>query len=239
MISSSGEETFGSTLGSSKSLTCFEAIKKLSNEYLARYAFVGKEHELKMSFSKYIFKYQTDFDADILPLLKVKLNVVKLNSRNKIVLIYDNRFLSFVEPSWPEVCWILNMEEKIIKEGWICLSTEDRYMCIAGWASRTRTDKEWSGISLQNSVLGKVRSEDPIWNLREEEITLLASTLKCVIYSIQEGGGLRRYPCTTKFQKYMVIRKERETFEEPRKWIVCRRLEGEVNMVTFWRPKAY
>ena len=95
----------------------FEAIKKLSNEYLARYAFRGKEHELEMSFSKYILKFQKDFDTDILPLLKVKLNVVKLNSRNKIVLIYDNRFLSFVEPGWPEICWILNKREKIIKEG--------------------------------------------------------------------------------------------------------------------------
>ena len=70
-----------------------------------------------MSFSKYILKFQKDFDTDILPLLKVKLNIVKLNSRNKIVLIYDNRFLSFVEPGWPEICWILNKREKIIKEG--------------------------------------------------------------------------------------------------------------------------
>ena len=114
---SSKDDTFNLIQDSKKILSCFEAILQLPNGASALKAFHEKDKMKKKTFSNFILKNHTEFDEDVLPHLKVKLNVVKYNWKKEPILIYDNRFLKIVKPEWPELCWILDKNDNIVKRG--------------------------------------------------------------------------------------------------------------------------
>ena len=126
--------TCDSTAGSRECFTCFEALSKLPNGKRALHLFKPQGDQHSRSFVKYLAECQTEFDSDVLPLLKVKLNIVKFSSRGKPILVYDNRYASYVKPSWPKVCWIFDEKERLVKSG-------DFSICIPFSAADSTTVK--------------------------------------------------------------------------------------------------
>ena len=128
MTSSGPPEPFGSARDLKKSLTCFEAIRLLPNGEIALRHLKYSADLSNVLFSNFLTKNQVKFDEEILPRLRVKLNVVRCNRKNQNILIYDNRFHSDVVGSWPEVCILLDRNDRLVKKGnfSICIPFSDK-----------------------------------------------------------------------------------------------------------------
>ena len=98
-----------------KVLTCFEFLEHITQKPLVLPTCDLKLHD--MSFTQMIAKYQWEFDAQVLPHLKIKLNVVQYQQNKAVILIYDNRFYKNVHEHWPEIAVILDWGQHIVKQG--------------------------------------------------------------------------------------------------------------------------
>ena len=108
-------------------MTLNEALLLLPNGAAANKCSFIFEANGDTPFYKFIFKNQWKFDSVVLPILKVKLNVLKKKrgkEKRLPILIYDNRFLKIVKSEWPEVCLILDSKGCLVKKGGFELCTE-------------------------------------------------------------------------------------------------------------------
>ena len=115
-MSSFKDDNFCLTDASENISTCFKFLECVIQRPLVLPSTCTLDLK-KLSFKKIVAKYQWEFDEEVLPYLKVKLNVVQHQNNGHVILLYDNRYYKSVKSDWPEICVILDKKEHILKRG--------------------------------------------------------------------------------------------------------------------------